>query len=257
MRASTATRILLGVVGVMGVYVLIEAVSGGPGVRDALGGFVFVALLIGGALWLGFRYRVAPRRASFGSQAEEAGLHADPGDPLRLLELPFALFGRAASVRAIENTATGIRGGANVVVADYWFSPSSAPERDDYRRFTCVLTNAPAWWPAMSVVPEDLVARLRSTFALPDIETESEVFNRRFEVRSADRRFALAFLDARMLRWLIEQVPGVGFEVLGERLMLFRPRVTTSVDDIARAIELHDRFLEQIPRVVRDQQLEP
>jgi len=74
-------------------------------------------------------------------------------------------------------------------------------------------------------------------------------------VRSTDRRSALAFLDARMMAWLLEQIPGVGFEVLGGTSMLFRPRVTTSVDDLSRAVELHDRFLERIPRVVRAEQL--
>ncbi len=46
---------------------------------------------------------------------------------------------------------------------------------------------------------------------MPDIRTESEEFNRRFEVRSSDRRFALAFVDARMMRWLLDQPPGNRF----------------------------------------------
>jgi len=92
---------------------------------------------------------------------------------------------------------------------------------------------------------------MMSTLGLPDIEMESERFNRRFEVRSADRRFTSTLLDQRMMEWLLEQVPGVGFEVLGGRLMVFRPRVTTSLDDLARAVELHDGFLERVPTVVR------
>jgi hypothetical protein len=251
MRASTANRLLVGAIAVVGVWVLLELVRGGPGVREAIGGFVFVALVIGGGLWLGHRYRVLPRRASFADQAERAGLRADPDDPLGLLDLPFVLFGRAASVRAIENTAIGVRDGANVVVADYRYSPSDAAERDDYRRYTCVLTDAPAWWPDLSVAPAGLAARLRSTFALPDIEMESEEFNRRFDVRSSDRRFASALLDARMMRWLLDEVPGVGFEVVGRRLMVFRPRTTASLDDVARALSLADGFAERIPGTVR------
>lgn len=88
-----------------------------------------------------------------------------------------------------------------------------------------------------------------------DIHTESERFDRRFEVRSPDRRFALAFVDARMMRWLLEQPPGVGFEILDGWLMVFRPRTTTSLDDLGRTVELYDGFRERIPGVVRNDQL--
>jgi len=70
------------------------------------------------------------------------------------------------------------------------------------------------------------------------------------EVHADDRRFASAFVDARMMAWLLEQVPGMGFEVLGGRLMVFRPRVTTSVDDVSRALELFEGLTERVPRVV-------
>lgn len=251
MRASTANKILLWIVVAVGVAALLELIKGDPEGRELFGGFVFVAVLLGGFWYLGNRYRVAPRRADFEGQAEEVGLHAEPGDPLGLLDVPFTLFGRTASVRDIENTATGVRGGERVVVADYWYAPSSDPQLDDYQRYTCVLSEAPAWWPGLSVFPEGLAARLRSTFALPDIRMESEEFNRRFEVRSSDRRFANAFLDARMMQWLLEQPSMVGFEVLAGRLMVFRRRVTTSVDDVSRAIELHEALADRIPRAVR------
>lgn len=254
MRASTANRILLWIVAGMGAAALLALAKGDPDARDLVGGFVFVAVVVGGLSWLGYRYRVRPRRESFEGQARELGLRAERGDGLGLLDLPFRLFRWAASVREIENTARGWRAGHDLVVADYWFAPTSAPEYDDYERYTCVLTQAAPSWPDLSVVPERIASRVRSTLAMPDIETESEQFNRRFEVRSTDRRFALAFLDALMIRWLLEQLPGVGFEILGGRLMLFRPRVTTSVDDLSRAVELFDRFQERIPRVVRPSQ---
>ncbi len=37
--------------------------------------------------------------------------------------------------------------------------------------------------------------------------------------------------------------------------MVFRPWVTTSIDDLGRAVELRVRFLERIARVVREGQL--
>lgn len=251
MRASTATRLLIGVVAFVGVAAMLALVQGDPEARELVGGSFLVAVTIGGLLWLTRRYRVGPRRASFEDQARRAGLRAEPGDPFGLLDSPFALFGRMASVRDIENTASGTRNGVWTVVADSWYAPTGDPQLDDYVRHTCVLTDMPPWWPDLSVVPGDLVSRLRSTVAMPDLRTESEAFNRRFEVRSADPRFASAFLDARMMEWLLRIEPGVGLEIRGARLMSFRPRATASLDDVERALELHDALSQRIPSVVR------
>jgi hypothetical protein len=222
----------VGVIVFMGLAALLALVQGDPEARELVGGFFLVAVMFGGLLWLGQHYRVGPRRASFQDQAEQAGLRSEPGDPFGLLDSPFALFGRMASVRDIENTATGTRNGVRTVVADYWYAPSSDPQLDDYLRYTCVLTDTPAWWPDLSVVPESLAARLRSTVAMSDIGTESEAFNRRFEVRSADPRFASAFLDARMIEWLLQVDPGVGFHISGANQMTVRPRATPRHDDV-------------------------
>ena len=250
MKASTANRILLWVVGVLGAFALILFAAGDEDAKEAFGNFLIVGVTIGGLSWLGYRYRVLPRRESFEGQARELGLRAESGDPLGLMERPFVLFRWMASVRDIENTATGRRNSLDVVVADYWFSPTSAAERDDYERYTCVLTQAPEAWADLSVVPERLASRMRDVLALPDIGTESVEFDRRFEIRSADRRFASAFVDALLMAWLLEQAPGVGFEILDGWMMVFRPRATTSVDDVGRALDLHEAFLERIPRVV-------
>ena len=79
---------------------------------------------------------------------------------------------------------------------------------------------------------------------------ESEEFNRAFEVRAADRRFASAFVDARMMRWLLDQRSGMGFEVLDGSLIVFRPRAMGSLDDVTQALSLFDAFMARVPRVV-------
>jgi hypothetical protein len=250
MRAATASRILWWIVGILGVFALIQFISGDAGAGDAFRTFVAIGLTVGGLSWLGYHYRVLPRRESFEGQARELGLRAQRGDPLGLLGRPFVLFRWASSVRDLENTATGPRGGLDVVVADYWFTPSSDPQLDDYLRYTCVLTRTRAGWSDLSVVPERLASKVRDLLAMPDIGTESAEFDRRFEIRSPDRRFASAFVDVRLMAWLLEQPPGIGFEILDGWLMVFRPRVTTSVDDLPRALELFDGLMGRIPRVV-------
>jgi hypothetical protein len=209
-----------------------------------------VAIVVGGMFWLGYRFRVLPRRDSFRVQSGALAFRAEVGDPLRLLDLPFTLFHWAGSVRQIENTATGLHDGREIVVADYWFAPTSAQQYDDYERYTCVLGAAVTGWSDLTVVPERLGSRLRDAVGVPEIDTESEQFNRAFHVRAADRRFASAFVDARMMAWLLEQGPSVGFEIFAGRVMVFRQRATASLDDVADSLALYDAFRERIPRVV-------
>ena len=251
MRSGTANRILWWIVGVLGVSAVVSILRGEPQGRELFGGFLFVAFVVGVLSWLSQRYRVRPRRDSFDDQARRAGLRAEAGDPYGLLDAPFALFGRAASVRDIENTASGVRGGERVVVVDYWYAPSSDPSLDDYRRYTCVVTETPSWWADVSVMPKGLADLLRSVLPLPELRTESDEFGRRFEVRAADRRFAIALMDQRMMAWLLEQPADVGFEVVAGRLMVFRGRAASSLDDVGRTLELADRFGQRVPSVVR------
>jgi hypothetical protein len=251
MRAATANRLLLWIVAVMGLSALLAVVRGDPEGRELFGGFLFVAFVFGGLWWLSQRYRVRPRRESCEDQARLVGLRAEAGDPFGLLNVPFALFGRAASVRDIENTASGIRGGASVIVADYWYAPSSDPQLDDYRRYTCVVKETPQWWTDVAVIPKGLVELLRSALPLGGLETESDEFNRRFEVRASDRRFANALLDQRMMAWLLDQPVEVGFEIVPARVLVFRRRATTSLDDVGLALELTDGFEQRVPSFVR------
>jgi hypothetical protein len=252
MRASTANRAALWVVAAVGLAALIAIVSGDPGGRELAIGAVYVALVLGGGAWLAYRYRVLPRRTSFVDQVERAGLMAEPGDPLGLLDSGFGLFGRVATVRDVENTARGVRGGLETVVADYWFSTSS-DATGGTERFTCVLTPTPSWWPDLAVVSVGLRSRLVSALGLPEIETELEDFNRRFEIRSSDPRFANALLDARFMAWLLEQPPWIGFEIHAGRLLVFRPRMVASLDDVEGALALRDELVANIPRVVQDE----
>ncbi|HEY7478848.1 MAG TPA: DUF3137 domain-containing protein [Actinomycetota bacterium] len=250
MPTSTSYRILGGIAAGIAAFALIMVLTGDEGSRDLFRGAFVLLVIVGGMWWLVYRFRILPRRESFAGQAQALGLHAEEGDPQGVGRQGFALFRWSASAGDIENTAQGVRGGIDITIADHWFVPSGLTRREA-ERSTCVLTPAPAGWPDLSVVPERLAARLRSTFALPDVRTESDAFNRRFEVRSDDRRFALALLDARMMEWLLEQLPGIGFEVLGGTLMVFRPRTSASYDDLGKAVELLERLLEQVPRVTR------
>ena len=249
-NAATARRLLFGIGVFLAAGTLLVLLKGDPGAGDTARQVVFAVAFVGGLCWLGYRFRVLPRRASFADQTEALAFRAEAGDPLRLLEEPFALFRWTGSVREIENTATGTHRGQDVAIVDYWFAPSGDPQYDDYEHYTCVVAPAGDGWPDLSVVPERLGSRTLGAIGMRDIEMESERFNRAFHVRSSDPRFASAFVDARMMAWLLER-DGVGFEVLDGRLMLFRRRQIASLDDVGATLSLFDAFRDRIPRVVR------
>lgn len=251
MNATTIRRLLIGLGVVLGAGTLMLIVTGDPEAGDTARGLLAVALFVGAASWLVYRYRVLPRRAQFADQAGAVGFRSGAGDPLRMLERPFAPFRWSGSVRSIENTATGVHGDRQVAILDYWFAPTAEPRYEDIERYTCVVAPAPAGWSALSVVPERWGSRALAVLGVRDIEFESERFNRAFQVRAADRRFASALLDAPMMAWLLERTGGTGFEVLGDRLMVFRRRATVSLDDVAEVLALYDAFLDRVPKAVR------
>ena len=77
--------------------------------------------------------------------------------------------------------------------------------------------------------------------------SESEAFAHRARIRTTDRYFATAFLDQRMLAWLIDQDPTWTFEVGGPWAMVSRPPLARA-DRFDDAIRVVDGFCERIPR---------
>lgn len=250
MRSATALRIAAAIGVAWTLAAAAMAAKGDPSAGRVTIELLTVALATAVIVWLVRRFRIAPRRHSFADQAASTGLLARAGDPLALLRQPFTLFHQAATVRDLENTARGEWKGRDVVVADYWFAPSSNPSRDDIRRYVCVIDDGRQGWPDLAVLPTTIGSRARDAVGGGGVDLESEAFNRAFDVRAGDRRFATAVLDARMMAWLLAQPPGAGVEVSGGRLMVFGPRPTTSIDDVDRALRRYEAFLAQLPAVV-------
>jgi hypothetical protein len=250
MRPATAVKIAAAIGIAWAATALFMLVSGDPRAPGLIRQLVAISILAGGIAWLSYRFRVLPRRGSFVDQAKEAGLRAEAGDPFGMLSTPFELFHRAASARAVENTACGIHRSREIVVADYWYAPDANPSRDDARRFICVIDTARPEWPDIAVEPADGASIVRDAVGNGDVDLESERFNRAFEVRAADRAFASALLDARMMEWLLLEPRGVGFEAAAGGLMVFGPRDRASLDDLAEGLRRFDAFLDRVPRVM-------
>lgn len=248
MRVRTSRTILLWLAVIFLGGMLLLALAGDAEAKRELPAQVAAWGFIGLLVFLGWWFKVRPRRELHQGQARSIGLRSAPGDPLRYFERPFALLGHAASAKDIENTSWGSWRGLQVVVIDYWFARSSDPSRNDYRYYTCAATPVPDGWPNLSIVPEGFGSRLATSVGRRDIEFELESFNRAFEVRADDHRFAHALIDARMMAWLEALPPDTGFEISNGTLLCRTPRRPDR--DVSWALETMATFLERVPPVI-------
>jgi hypothetical protein len=82
---------------------------------------------------------------------------------------------------------------------------------------------------------------------MEDIEFESPEFNRRYNVKAKNRKFAYELLDARMVEWLVTFDQGLSFEVVGNRVLAHRGRVKPP--GLVPLIGTAAMFRDRIPRV--------
>jgi hypothetical protein len=247
-KAGTAKKVLIGLGALFLGSMLLMALAGDQEARRELPAQIAAWGTIAALFVAGWWFRVRPRRELHRDQARSLRLRSAPGDPLGFFRRPFALLGQAASAKDIENTSWGTWRGMDVAVFDYWFARSSDPNRNDYRYFTCATTPVPADWPDISIVPEGLWSRLAGAVGGGDVGFELERFNRAFVVRSADRRFASALIDVRMMEWLLGLPSDTGFEILDGTLLCQTPRRDDA--DVTWSLETMATFMTQVPPVV-------
>ena len=131
MRVKTSRTILLWLAVVFLGGMLVLALAGDRAARRELPAQVATWGFIGLLFFLGWWFKVRPRRGSIKGRRVRSALRSAPGDPLGYFERPFALLGHAATAKDIENTSWGTWRGMDVVVIDYWFArvERSVPKR--------------------------------------------------------------------------------------------------------------------------------
>jgi hypothetical protein len=98
--------------------------------------------------------------------------------------------------------------------------------------------------PRLRIEPRDLVDDARAVLGLREVRLELEAFNRRFVVASEDERFAISFLEQRLMEGLLALPPTVTADVNENVLLLTAPTLPT--EQVLRlfdaAVELHERI---------------
>jgi hypothetical protein len=208
---------------------------------------VFVVLLLG---YLASQHRQR-RVAEFAAFAATTGLAFSPDDPFGIRDWAFALF-HEGDGQGVENVLHGEWRGMPVRAFDFWYyersSNGNGGTSKSYSRFTCAVTPIEAACAHLIIDEEHLLTRIADAVVSSDISFESEAFNRAFQVRCGDRSFATAFVDARMMDWMLAHAGQQGYEILGDKLMVVRRTIDPS--HLPELLDAVCGFAATVPRVV-------
>lgn len=221
----------------------------------AVGAVVMIAAVLAGIglIWAA-QYRNR-RVSAMVPTAEKAGLRYAAGDVLGCTQVAFPLF-RVGDGRRVENLMwREAANGLEVRVFDFSYYVERKDENGkvhrSWSRFDCAMARHNGLWPMVHITKERALDKVAQSIGLPDIELESEEFNRLFRVQCEDRRFATALLDPQMMDFLLTTEGKLSFETKGRWLLVVAPHLDTPAEMVG-LLGVADEFLRRIPAVVWD-----
>lgn len=159
--------------------------------------------------------------------------------------LPFPMFGH--SEQGTENVVWG--GDEGVRAFDFWYHDSTdGPALGPRRGFTCATVRLWFTCPRLRVTPRDVVDDVAGALGGQEVRLELEEFDRRFRVESEDGRFAVAFLDQRMMEAMLGLPGRVTVDVNEDVLLLLAPKLPA--EQVLLLFEAAVAIKRRIPRVV-------
>lgn len=209
---------------------------------------VIVFLVVVLVLSIVFLIRRRLRRArAVRSFAVDNGLSFDLQDPHDLVGDSQSVFSGERRRRA-GNTVWGKWGSHDVLAGDLITSTRNGDTR---RALSVVRVPLPFTAPShVSVVPHDVWSRVKDRLGFEGVMLPSDDFNKRYDVRSDSRDFALALLDLSLIGWVLTLDRRFGFDVLEARLV-----ATSDVlgpGELSKLFDAATGFVERIPRRVRE-----
>jgi len=157
--------------------------------------------------------------------------------------LPFPMFGKHDS--GTENVVWDRSRGPGIRVFDFWFADESGEQPLAPREHrTCAVVPMSASCPRLRIAPRALADEARSLLGMREVRLDLEAFNQRFVVESEDERFAIAFLEQRLMEGLLALPSSVTAETNDDVLLLTAPLLPPV--EVLRlfdaAVELHERI---------------
>jgi hypothetical protein len=211
-------------------------------------GWVLLGLaLVAGVVVLGFA-RARKRTSALRMMATQFGLSYTPVVPMEVRVLPLPLLSKGDKQR-FRNLLQGRWGGIDLQEFDLAIIENEG-RSSSTTWYSCAVTQVPAWCQTLTIRPEHLVERVTGQLLGHDVPFESEQFQRSFKVTCEDARFASAFVDARMMAWLLAHGRGWTFEVAGCWVLCYRKVVRP--EELVPLLGTLRGFADHIPRVVSE-----
>jgi hypothetical protein len=208
--------------------------------------FVGIAALAAGVYYFS-RLSAKKRREAFSGLAHQHGLSYHPDDPFDTTQMPFQVFQRGHS-RKVSNVLVGSSpSGGEVRAFDYQYTTGSGKNQTTHTR-SCVMGWTGGKWPQLGLEHEGFFSRFKDFVGIRDIELESEEFNRVFEVRCDDRRFATTLIDGQMMEFLLHAGVDDGVEVHGPWVLQTFNRHHPAA--LIALVQRADAFRARIPALV-------
>ncbi len=210
-------------------------------------GFIAIAA---GAAYLSYYFK-KKRRDELALMAKQLGLQYSTDDVQGCLSLPFALLQKGDG-RGTGNVLWGSWQQIELREFDYWYyeesTDSEGHRTKTYYRFSCAATPIEAMCAHLTLDRENIFTRMADHMGLRDIEFESEEFNKAFNVKCKDKKFANDMVDERMMQWLVSADGAFQFEVSGSWMLCFSKKRGPS--ELIPLLGTLKQFHEQVPRVV-------
>ncbi len=215
--------------------------------------FIVLAVVAVGGVAYASWYLKQKRIKDLAAAARQLGLEFSAQDSVGCLGFPFALLGKGDG-RGAENVMWGTWQGSALTEFDYWYYEESTDSKGNrsktYYRFSCAMTEIEAACSHLTLERENVFTRIADHIGLHDIEFESDEFNRAFNVKAKDRKFANDLLDARMMQWLVGVEHAFQFESSGRFVLAYSKR--RSPTELIPLLGTLQQFVQHVPHVVYD-----
>jgi hypothetical protein len=148
---------------------------------------------------------------------------------------------------------TTTRGAAVGILRELAFDSDDSPAkttREPTRRRSGAVVRIDAFCPPLHVMPAGLLSRMVEVAGAADLDFESVAFNRGWDVRCTDRRFAWLFCDASMIDLILGLGGGTSVEVFGNYVVVSRD-LLTDPEDVMAFVDAVARVPEALNPLVR------
>lgn len=156
--------------------------------------------------------------------------------------------GRVPTLRELSTT---------VVLGDYEFTTGSGDDTQTHRFSFLVFELPLVMLPGLTVRHEWFGDRIAAALGFDDIDFESDEFNRRFVVKSANKRFAYDIVHPRMMEFMLGTRPP-RLELRDDVLLVWHSQdAKWSPDEFRKQLAWSREFLGLWPEFVIEQYLPP